>query len=474
MAHNNNSSSADLKIFAGKTPPQNLEAERFVLGAFLQDNDAVVEFLHELSSDDFYLERHRIIHRAMVGLEAENKPVDMVTILAKLSEKEEIEKAGGQDYLIELIDGVASSANLAWHIELIKEKAVLRRIVHKCSDIITTAMDPATSREDALNKAESEVFSLSEIQDSSTARAAREILAETMKAIESYQSGRVVGVPTGFQRLDELTCGLQAADFVVLAGRPGMGKTAFALSLLGNTAINHRKKVVFFSLEMGAEQLMQRVLCSRASIDMHRLRQGKLTSEEFSRIHYNTAPIADSPIFIDDHPGLNLPQLRSKCRNLKKTQGLDLIIIDYLQLMDGEKGIENRNQEISKISRGIKMLAKELKLPVIALSQLSRKTEDRPGASKEPQLSDLRDSGAIEQDADMVWFVHREDYYRRNRDEEGEFGEQASPQNFLIVAKHRNGPTDKIPVTFVKESASFHDYSDRVEEFQDYSGGEDF
>jgi replicative DNA helicase len=451
-----------MSLFGGRVPPQAVESEMFLLGAFLQDSNALVEHLSKLRDTDFYVPKHGVIFRAMQDLEKEGKPVDTITVHQKLLSQSKQDEVGGADYLMQLFEGVASAANVEYHIEQVKDRSILRSLIHSCGEIATEAFDNSGQSNQVLDLAERSIYNLAENNISNTVRPASEVLQDTLKLIEEYSKGGFHGTPTGFADLDNLTNGLHGGDLIVLAGRPGMGKTAFALSLVGNSSIDYNKKIVFFSLEMPSEQLMQRVLCARAGISMSRLRQNRLTREELSRLPLAAGPIQKCGMYIDDQPALSMPQLRSKVRSLhRQIGGVDLVVVDYLQLMEGEKS-ENRNQEVAKLSRGMKMLAKELRVPVITLAQLSRKTEDRPGQEKGiPQLSDLRDSGAIEQDADMVWFVHRPSYYQKKGEGEegGNFQDEGGEEAKLFIAKHRNGPTGAISLTFKKESASFHTFS---------------
>lgn len=436
--------------YGGREAPQALEAENALLGGILQDNEALNEILKDIRSSDFYLEKHVAIFDAMVDLNQDRSPIDVVSLAEKLASIEKLNLVGGREYLFHLMESVASAANANYHAQLIRSKSLLRALIHAGNGIIREALDPAADPKGVLDRAERDVFAISEQQITNSLRPVKEILPLTLSMIERYRQDELSGVPTGFRDLDLLTNGLQGTDLIVLAGRPGMGKTAFALSLMANAAIVHRRKVAFFSLEMGAEQLVQRILCARAGISQQLLRTGRLPRPDYAKITTALSPINDAAIYIDDQPGLTLNELRSKCRSLaRRCEGLDLIIVDYLQLMDiGDA--ENRNVGIGNLSRGLKMLAKELKLPILSLAQLSRKAED-PNRKGRPMLSDLRESGSIEQDADMVWFVHRPWMYNHG-DERG--------QNYaeLLVVKHRNGPTDDIKLTFIGEQAAFYDF----------------
>lgn len=431
-------------------PPNSLEAEVHLLGGLLQDSEAVSDCLRLLVPEDFYQERHQLLFRALMHLDQERIPVDVVTLSDYLQSTGEIQKIGGQDYLISLMEAVATAANSQWHAQIIKQKSLLRSLVHSSHEMIREAMDPAAIPTDVLEKAEQAIFKISQQQVSDSLKPVGVVLEEVLQMIERYRKDDVSGTPTGFRDVDKLTNGLQKTDLIILAGRPGMGKTALALSLAANSAIKHNQKVAFFSLEMGAEQLVQRILCSQAEVNMNELRTGRLPSGEYQKIAMYAGPIMNSNLYIDDQANLSMSELRSKCRNLYRKQGLDLIVVDYLQLMD-IGNVENRAVGIGNISRGLKILAKELKVPVLSLAQLSRKAED-PSRKGRPMLSDLRESGSIEQDADMVWFIHRPWVYNKEEERGRNYAE-------LLVVKHRNGPTDDIPLTFIPEYATFRDHS---------------
>jgi replicative DNA helicase len=454
--------------YGTKLPPQAPDAEKYLLAAMLQDASAIGKAFEVIKDPDtFYFEKHQFIFQAFYELFNQNSPVDIITTEEQLKRNKKLAAIGGRDYLWELVADGYATADVNYHATLILEKAMLRKLVTASADVISEALDEASEPKKVLEIAEQKIFQISESRLSDTLLPAPEVLKKTLEMISNYSSEGIHGVRTGFIDLDKLTSGLQPGDLVVLAGRPGMGKTAFALTLMANSSIDFDHAVAFFSLEMGGEQLMQRVLCSRAAIDMTALRQGRLPKEDYPKISLAAGPISDSKIYIDDQPGLSLLDFKTKSRMLRKQGKLDLVIIDYMQLMEGPKS-ESRQVEISRISRGLKELAKELKIPVIALSQLSRKTEE--GDDNRPKLSHLRESGAIEQDADMVWFVHRPSYYRKKDDTETQADESYSE---LIVAKHRNGPLDDIKLSFVPHSASFVNYSYRSSD-EYHSGGDDF
>ena len=439
---------------AFRLPPQAMEVEKHVIGALLLDTDAVGRALEILEGDDFYLEKHQVIFKAVSGLFEKNAPVDLITLSEALKKSQKFEMAGGDAYLLEISAEVVSSANIEQHCQIIKEKSLLRRLIGTATKILEKAYDGAQEPGTIMDSAEGDIFAISESTIKQGFLPIKKILSDTFKLIESYSKGEIIGVPSGFKDLDGMTSGFQKTDLIILAGRPAMGKTALALSMLANAAINYRKTVAFFSLEMGREQLVQRILCREAKVNMHLLRTGRLPSRDYPKIAVAAGPIGDCKVFIDDHPALNILELRAKCRRLKAQQGLDMIMVDYLQLMQGVGRQENRQQEISQISRGLKGLAKELGIPVIALSQLSRAVEQR-GGEGEPKLSDLRESGAIEQDADLVMFIYRDEVY--NKDAE-------KGKAKIILAKQRNGPTGDVPLTFVADYASFENYSGRSPE----------
>lgn len=434
-----------------RVPPQAVEVEKHVLGAMLLDPEAVSVALESLTADDFYLEKHRVIYEAIASLFEKNAPTDVLTLAETLRKADALEKAGGEAALLEISTEVVSSASVVEHCRIVKEKAMLRRLISSATKMLEQAYDPTQEPATIMDQAEGDIFAINASNIKEGFVPIKRILSDTFKLIESYQKGEVIGVPTGLRDLDTLTSGFQKTDLIILAGRPGMGKTAVALTMLANAAIDYRRTVAFFSLEMGREQLVQRILCSQAKVNMHQLRTGKLSPRDFPKLSLAVGPISEAKIFIDDHPSLNILELRAKCRRLKAQHGLDLVMVDYLQLMQGVGRVENRQQEISQISRGLKALAKELEIPVLALSQLSRAVETR-GGEGEPKLSDLRESGAIEQDADLVMFIYRDEMYNK----EAEKGKAK-----MILAKQRNGPTGDVPLTFVSDYAAFENYSPR-------------
>jgi replicative DNA helicase len=428
--------------------PHNLDAERSVLGAILLDNALLNQAAEHLRGDDFYLGSHRLIFEQMISLSEGSRAVDFVTLAEELRKAGKLESAGGAAFISSLIDGVPRLDNIEQYARIVRAKATLRSLI-KCSNKI--AQDCYEQQEDVdniLDSAQRLIFDLADDKARSGLVPLKEIAKQTFRRIgeAAKRKSMVTGIATGYRRLDELTSGLQPSDLIIVAARPSMGKTALSLNMATHAALTG-KAVAIFSLEMSGDQLVQRVLCSEAHIDAHRLRTGYLSREEFSRIPITLEQLSQAKIFIDDTAGISLVEMRAKCRRLKLEHGLDLVVLDYLQLMSGGKGrFESRQQEISSISRGLKGLAKELEIPVIALSQLSRAPEQRTGDHR-PQLSDLRESGSIEQDADVVIFIFREEVYRRDEEKKG-IAE-------LIIAKQRNGPIDSVHLAFIKEHTRF-------------------
>jgi replicative DNA helicase len=434
-----------------RVPPQAVEVEKHVIGAMLLDVDAVGLAVEHLTSEDFYLERHQVLYETLLSLSENNQAVDLLTLAEALRKSGKLESSGGEAYLMEISAEVVSSANLVDHARIVKEKALLRKLIGAATRMLERAYDATQDPPVLIDQAEGEIYAIAETRVKQGFQPIKSVLAETFRLIESYAKGDVIGVPTGFRDLDSQTSGFQKTDLII---RPAMGKTALALSMLANSAIIHGKSMAFFSLEMGREQLAQRILCREAKVNMHLLRTGKLAQRDYPKLSLAVGPISESKIWIDDNPNLNILELRAKCRRLKSQHGLDMVLIDYLQLMSGAGKVENRQQEISQISRGLKALAKELEIPVMALSQLNRSVETR-GGDGEPKLADLRESGAIEQDADIVMFVYRDEVYNK----EAEKGKAK-----IIIAKQRNGPIGDVPLTFVSDYASFENYSGRPAE----------
>jgi len=430
-----------------RIPPQNVEAEQAVLGAMLIERDAVVSAMEKLSADDFYREAHRVLFEAMTNLYRENVEIDVITLTEELRRLNKLDAVGGVEYVLSLPNMVATAANIDYHARIVAQKALSRNLISTCADITAHAFSGEEEPEDLLNDAERQILHLSENANKSDFSAVGEVVETTLDKITKLYENKagLTGLPTGFRDFDKLTSGLQPSDLILIAARPSMGKTAFTLNIAQNVGVRQKKTVAFFSLEMSKEQLVQRLLCQISRIDSQKLRTGQLNSDdEWSRLTDACDKLYQSNIYIDDTPGITVAEMSSKARRLKAEHGLDLIVVDYLQLMQGRRS-ENRQQEISEISRSLKGLARELKVPLIALSQLSRSVESRQ--EKKPMLSDLRESGALEQDADIVSFLYREGYYNP----ESENKDIAE----VIIAKHRNGPVGSVPLFFRGEFTLF-------------------
>lgn len=437
-----------------RLPPQNLEAEQSVLGAILLDNVSMAKAMEALTEEDFYRTAHRKIYQAMLDLSEHGEVIDQITLTEHLKTRGELELVGGAAYLAELVQVVPTAANIKYHCKIVRDKALLRGLITISTEVITRGYDGLAPVDDLLDFAERSVFSIAQGKLGRSFTRLKDIIKESLDLVDAlHKKGKsVTGVPTGFEDLDELTAGLQPSDLVVIAGRPSMGKTSLALGMAQNAAIKHNQKVGIFSLEMSKEQLVLRMLSSEASVDSHALRIGKLQKEDWWRLAEAAGKLEQAPIFIDDTGALTVQQMRGKARRLKQESGgLDLLIVDYLQLMQGRSDAESRQQEISDISRSLKALAKELTVPVVALSQLSRAVESRKPPI--PMLADLRESGAIEQDADVVIFIYRDDVYNPDSEDKGIAQ--------IMVKKHRNGPTGDVKLTFLDKYAKFGDFSDR-------------
>ena len=435
--------------------PASVDAERAILGAVLLDNFAFNQAAEWLRAEDFSLDAHRRIYSRMCELSEASKQIDTITLCEELARRREVEAVGGVAYLSSLTDGLPRRPNIEHYVKIVRDKALLRGLIHTANTAIARAAEQADPAEEILDAAESAIFRLSENRIGRGFLDIKEIVKESFGSLDAlYERGqRITGLETHYKDLDDLTSGLQPSDLVILAARPSMGKTAFALNIAQNAAVMDKKVVGVFSLEMSRESLLLRLLCSQARVDSHKMRTGFLGKEDFGKLASALGELSDAPVFIDDTPGIALTEMRAKSRRLQQSQGrLDLIVVDYLQLMSGSgmggRKFENRTQEVSAISRGLKGLAKELRVPVIALSQLSRAPENRGAKDNEPKLSDLRESGAIEQDADVVAFIYRPEVYDHdNPDLQGKAK--------LIIAKQRNGPTDTIQLAFLKSSTRF-------------------
>ena len=436
-----------------RMPPASIEAEQAVLGAMLSKPDAVTIAAEELSADDFYRETHRLIFEAMMELKERTEPVDLVTLTEQLKKADKLAKIGGIPALSLIANSVPTAANVHYHARIVHEKAQLRSLINAATEIAGAAYESADEVEDIMDSAEKRILQVASGKRSKDFVPLQDILLDTLEQIDlRYNNkGSITGLPTGFTELDHLTAGLQKSDLILVAARPSMGKTAFTLNIAAHVVLRAKEPVAFFSLEMSKEQLVQRLLCSEGRIDSQRLRVGELEEKEWGDLIDTANRLSAAPLYIDDTPGITVMELRSKARRLKAEHGLSLIVIDYLQLMQGRasKSGDNRQQEISEISRSLKALARELNVPVIALSQLSRSVESRQ--IKRPMLSDLRESGSLEQDADIVMFLYREDYY----DPETENKNITE----VIIAKHRNGPVDTVDLTFLKQFTKFGNLS---------------
>lgn len=429
-----------------KIPPQAIEAEQTVLGAILQHQEALHTGIEMLKEESFYLPKHRKIFSAIRKLYDASMPVDLITVPDELSNRGQLEDAGGRRYLLDLVDSVVTIANLEHHIRIVREAAVKNQLISDCSDIISRCYDTGNTADELLDYSERKIFSIKEESLQGDFVTLKEILPQTFEQIEDYskREGHVTGIPTGFPELDSLTSGFQNSELIIIAGRPSMGKTAFALNVAENVAVNKEVPVCIFSLEMAKEQLSQRLLCSRARISSHQLRTGRIADHQWTNLSIAVGPLSEAPIYLDDSASLAVMEIRAKARRLKLKFDIGLVIVDYLQLVRGHSDAESRQQEITYVSQSLKALARELKIPVIALSQLSRQVETR-GSDARPKLSDLRESGAIEQDADLVIFIHRP------LDDEGHPGSTAE----IRIDKQRNGPTGIIKLAFVKDFARF-------------------
>lgn len=436
--------------FTGKIPPQNLEAERAVLGAVLIENEALFKVIDILKTHHFYKESHRKIYNAILALSKRKEAADLVTLTNELLRDKELEEVGGASYLSSLVESVPTAANVEYYAKIVREKALLRELINVATEV--TARGYADQEEvDALvDEAEKKIFEIAQDRASRGYIHISHIVKSSYEYIDKLsrkeiQSG---GILTGFAKLDELTSGLHPSDLIIVAGRPSMGKTSFCLNIAARAAIKDEKTVAIFSLEMSNEQLALRLLCAEARVDLHRVRTGYVGDRDWAPLNSAAGRLFDAPIIIDDSPAISPLELRAKCRRIMAEYGLNLIIVDYLQLMSAYGRSENRQQEISEITRSLKALAKELDVPVVALSQLSRAVETR-GGDRKPQLSDLRESGAIEQDADVVIFINRPEMYPGGEEKKGEAN--------IIIGKQRNGPTGELTLTFLRQYTRFED-----------------
>ena len=431
-----------------RVPPHNQEAEQSVIGAIFLEPQALITAAEIVMPEDFYRVAHQKIFQTMLRLSDQGKAIDVITVTEELSAKKELEDVGGISYISEIANSVPTAANIGHYAKIVEEKSILRRLIR----VATTIVEDGFTREDEvealLSEAERKMMEVANRKNAGDFKHIKDVLVETYDNIEKLhsQKGEVTGIPTGFRDLDRITAGFQRNDLIIVAARPSVGKTAFALNVAQNVATKTDENVAIFSLEMGAEQLVMRILCAEGNIDAQVLRTGTLTTEDWRKLTMAMGSLSNAGIYIDDTPGIRVNEIRAKCRRLKQESGLGMILIDYLQLIQGSGGSQaNRQQEVSEISRSLKGLARELKVPVIALSQLSRGVEQRQ--DKRPMMSDLRESGSIEQDADIVSFLYREDYYDK----------ETENQNMIeiIIAKQRNGPTGTVTLAFKKEFNKF-------------------
>jgi replicative DNA helicase len=426
----------------------------------LMDGDAALRAIEIVDDTMFYREGNRRIFRAMSALQERGDVIDPLTLSEQLSRSGELQASGGKDYIAFLVDAVPTSANVEYHARIVKEKALRRRLIEVSTSIVSDAFESSAPAGELIDAAEHKIFEVNQSRGNEGFTRIKELLFPTMEKLEELRTSgeSITGVPSGFKDLDELTAGFQKSDLVIVAARPSMGKTAFVLNIAQNAALDNNIPVAFFSLEMSKEQLVQRLLTSEGRVDAQRLRKGKLHDDEFIRLGRAAGTLMHAPIWIDDTPGITLLEMRSKARRLKIDNDIGLIVVDYLQLMQGPSNTESRQQEISYISRSLKGLARELRVPVLALSQLSRAPEQRTGDNKRPQLSDLRESGAIEQDADLVMFIYRQEMYDGPTDKDGNSLEGRAE---IIVGKQRNGPTGLVNLFFNKTFTRFENYSAR-------------
>ncbi|MBI2066548.1 MAG: replicative DNA helicase [Deltaproteobacteria bacterium] len=434
-----------------KLPPQNLEAEKSVLGGIMLDNESLYNVAEVLSPDDFYREAHRKIFKAMIKLSEEGEPIDLVTVANRLKGDGVLDEAGGAAYLSSLVDTLPTAANLVSYARIVREKSVLRNLMQRATEIITRGYGITENIDEYLDQAEKEIFEIAQRRIRQSFFPLKELIKDNFKLIEQLYERRelITGVPTGYHELDRLTAGLQPSDLIVVAGRPSMGKTAFALCVAANAALQKKIPCAIFSLEMSKEQLVQRLLCMEGRIDATKLRGGFLTESDWPRLTRAAGVLSEAPLFIDDTPAITVLEIRAKARRLQKEHGLGLVVVDYLQLIRGIGRLDNREREISEISRSLKALAKELHIPVMALSQLNRMVESRKPPI--PILADLRESGAIEQDADVIMFLYREEVYDRETINKGVAE--------VIIGKQRNGPIGRTELTFLSGFTRFENLS---------------
>jgi len=441
-----------------RIPPHSLEAERCVLGGVLLEDRTILNIVEILKPEDFYKEAHGVIYSAMLDLFERNEPHDLVTIHNYLKSKGLLEKAGGVSYLAELTDTLPLGPNIAHYAKIVRDKAILRRLIEKSAEVLNRCFEEAGDVDEILETAETGIFEVTQTKIQQDFSPISSVINASIKKIEQLYNKKelITGIPTGFIELDKMTAGFQPSDLIIIAGRPSMGKTSLALNIAQHVAVRHGIPVAIFSLEMASEQLALRMLSSEARVDAHKLRTGFLPDNDWPKLVAAADTLSSAPIFIDETPAITVTEMRAKARRLKMEKGLELVLVDYLQLMRSRSNAERREQEISEISRSLKAMAKELQVPVVALSQLNRNVEARP--NKRPQMADLRESGAIEQDADLIAFIYRDEVYNRSEDNPNKGIAE------IIVAKQRNGPTGTVKLAFVSRYSSFE--SLRMDEYQ--------
>ena len=441
----------------GKVPPHDIEAEQAVIGSMLTDKDAVVSAIEVLKEDDFYRDDNKAIYSAILNLYNRAEPIDIITVKAELETMGKFEQVGGLEYLAELPEKVPTTANSMKYIKIVEEKSTLRNLIKTANEIIELGYDPTEDVDDIMEGAEKKIFNIMQNKNQKGYAAMKDILVDSFTQLEELYNRKqhITGVPSGFTDLDYRTAGFHGSDLILIAARPAMGKSAFALNIATNAAVKAKVPVAIFSLEMSKEQMVNRILCSEAMVDSNKVRTGKLEEDDWTKLAEAIGPLSEAEIYIDDTPGISVMEIRAKCRKLKLEKNIGMVVIDYLQLVQGSnKRNGSREQEISEISRSLKILAKELNVPVIALSQLSRAVEQRP--DHRPMLSDLRESGAIEQDADIVMFLYRDDYYNEDSDKKG-IAE-------VIIAKHRGGSTGTVDLVWLGSYTKFVDLERRFDD----------
>ncbi len=440
----------------GKVPPHDLEAEQAIIGSMLTDKDAVIASIEVLKETDFYREDNRAIYSAILNLYNRAEPVDIITVKAELESMGKFEQVGGLEYLASLPEKVPTTANASKYIKIVEEKSLLRNLIQTANEIIDSGYDPTQEVEDIMENAEKKIFNVMQDKNQKGVTPIKDVLVDSFTQLEELYNRKqhVTGVPSGFPELDQRTAGFQKSDLILIAARPAMGKSAFALNIATYAAIKAKVPVAIFSLEMSKEQMVNRMLCSEAMVDSNKIRTGKLEDEDWAKLAGSIGPLSEAEIYIDDTPGISVMEIRAKCRKLKLEKNIGMVVIDYLQLIQGNnKRNGSREQEISEISRSLKMLAKEINVPVIALSQLSRAVEQRQ--DHRPMLSDLRESGAIEQDADIVMFLYRDDYYNKESNKK-DIAE-------VIIAKHRAGSLGTVDLLWMASYTKFGNWEKRFD-----------